>query len=64
MKWDSNGVRGFKTYNVTDDSFRDCERIWTAYYGKFPGIKLASKWTGQDRAKEWLRTVNQVYYSL
>lgn len=55
---------GFKKYASTADSYGDFKRIWSTYYKKYPTMKEANKWTGRDRAKEWLITVNQIYFSI
>lgn len=57
MTWET-GQREFKRYNTTEESFRDCERIWSAYYGgRIPTIEDAKVWTGQDRYQNWYNIV-------
>jgi hypothetical protein len=63
MHW-PNGVRTLKTYPTKEASYKDFERVWSSYYGRFPDSRLAHKWTGGDRPDDWLRIVTSVYNSL
>lgn len=59
-----NGVPHFKRFASRDGSYTDCERIWTAYYGRFPDLALAKKWSGNDKAQSWLNNVTHFYNTL
>lgn len=61
MTWDKNGKRSFKRYASHEESFADFKRIWSSYYGWFPTLAMAKKWTGADRAERWLWHVKQFY---
>lgn len=63
MHW-PNGKRQFKPYKSKEDSVADFKRIWSSYYGRYPDLRLAKKWTGSDRPSTWLANVNAVYSSL
>ena len=54
----------FKRYATTEDSIHDCARVWQAYYGRFPDLALARKWSGSDRAEQWLANVKYFYSTL
>ncbi len=60
MTWD-RGFREGKNYGSPEESQRDCVRIWTKYYGRFPDYALAHKYTGGDNVWGWLATVKQKY---
>jgi len=60
MTWD-RGYREGKTYASPEDSQRDCIRIWSTYYGRFPDYALADRYTGGDNVYGWLATVKQKY---
>lgn len=64
MTWDKNGNRSPKYYKSKADSFRDCERIWSKFYGRVPDYSLAKKWTGADNTPSWLANFNAAYSSL
>ena len=56
----SNGIAYFPSteFETSHDQFKD---IWKRMYGRFPDYNLAVKYTGGDRAKDWLRIVNYYY---
>jgi hypothetical protein len=64
MQWDAKGNRSPKYYSSKEFSFRDCERIWSKFYGKVPDYSLAKKWTGNDSTTTWLTNFNAAYSSL
>ena len=55
------GKRHGKSYATPEDSQKDCVRIWTQYYGRFPDYGLAKKYAGGDNVWGWLATVKQKY---
>ena len=62
MYWSKDGVRHLKSYPSTADSFKDCERIWSAYYKSLvPNVAIATRWTGNDKPTEWLHNFNVAY---
>lgn len=63
MAW-SNGQRYFKRYKTKEDSYADFKRIWSSYYQKFPDLKLAKRYSGNDRPYQWLANVKHFYASL
>lgn len=64
MQWNKKGQRSFKRYAAREDSFKDFKRIWAAYYGRFPDLKLAKKFSGNDRPQQWLSNVTTFYNAL
>jgi len=62
MTW-ASGTRQQKRYKTTQDSFEDFKRIWSKSYKIFPNIKLAKKWTGNDRPNTWLKNVTFYYFN-
>lgn len=58
------GKKGFARYKTKAQSYSECERIWTSYYQRFPDLKLAKKWSGNDRAGSWLANVTHFYETL
>lgn len=63
MQW-KNGKRSFKRYETCEQSYEDFKRIWTAYYGRFPDLALAKKYSGNDRPNQWLSNVTAFYNEL
>ena len=63
MTWET-GERTLKKYETIQQSYEDCERIWTAYYGVLPRLSEAKKWTGGDQSEAWLRHFYEKYDSL
>ena len=55
MTWE-HGYREPKYYQTKADSLKDCERVWSTYYGQLPDLHLATKWTGADNSAHWLQT--------
>lgn len=63
MTWDKNGKRSYKRYATLEDSYTDFKRIWRDKYGnKYPTMYAVKKWTGNDRANNWIKIVNSYYY--
>lgn len=60
MHW-PNGVREQRRYNSTDESFEEFKDIWKRIYGRYPDMRLAIKYTGNDRPQTWLNNVNHYY---
>ena len=60
MIW-PNGVRTLKKYNSTSESFQDFYELWKRKYKRFPTYEDAVKWTGNDRADNWIRIVTETY---
>jgi len=67
MSWEG-GKRHGKSYASPEESQKDCVRIWTSYYGRFPDYNLASRYVCGPNAKNceeevwgWLATVRQKY---
>lgn len=54
------GAGKFRRYASKAASYADCERIWSANYGRFPDLKLAAKWSGGN-GKNWLKNVTHFY---
>ena len=44
-----------------EESYKDFKRIWNNYYGWLPDIHKAKKYSGNDRAEEWLNNVLYFY---
>jgi len=61
MRW-IKGKREFKPYKHKIDSYKDFKRIWTSYYWWLPNLAKAIKYTGNDRAKIWLKNTLTYYY--
>ena len=61
MTWDKNGKRSFKRYEKIEDSYTDFKRIWSSYYGGFPTLKQAKRYSGNDRSEIWLNNVKHFY---
>ena len=61
MTWDKNWKRSFKRYATLNDSYIDFKRIWSSYYGGFPTLKQAKRYSGNDRAETWLYNVKFFY---
>lgn len=61
------GIKDFYTgkmryYRNKEHAYKHFYQIWKGgLYGQFPDEFLAKRWTGKDRYKSWLVTVNQVY---
>lgn len=51
----------FRWYATKEESYSDFKRIWRAYYGKFPTVALARKYSGNDRPQTWIKNVSEVY---
>jgi hypothetical protein len=61
MTWDKNGKRSFKRYEKIEDSYTDFKRIWSSFYGGFPTLKQAKRYSGNDRSEIWLYNVKFFY---
>lgn len=61
MSWTTTGKRYPRTFRTTVESYQEFKRIWGKYYKLFPTHELAVKWTGDERAKEWLDIVIKNY---
>ena len=64
MRWfyvDGVRHRTFKEFSSPEESYTDFKRIWRTYYGGFPTPADASRWTGEDRAEQWLCGVKKYY---
>ena len=48
-------------YSTQQDSFNDFKDIWQRLYGGFPNLKMAKRYSGNDRAKIWLKNVTYFY---
>ncbi len=62
--WDAHGRPYFKRYATPEDSYADFKRIWSTYYGRFPDLALARRYSGNDRPGQWLSNVAMFYKSL
>lgn len=60
MTW-HRGFREFKYYESCEDSYKDMARIWSTYYGRMPDLRLAKKYSGNDRPTAWLNNVTNFY---
>ena len=58
------GGRHFKRYATKEESYEDFKRIWATYYKRFPDLAMARKYSGNDRAEQWLANVTSAYNSL
>lgn len=43
-------------------SFDDFKELWQKYYGGFPTIDMANKYSGNDKPDLWIKAVSQFYY--
>ena len=50
----------FSSQEESNEAFKI---IWSKWYGWFPTLAMAEKWTGADHAEDWLRIVKFYYYS-
>ncbi len=50
-----------QAYKTQAASYRDCEYVWSNFYGRLPDMALAQKWSGNDRAETWLNNVISYY---
>jgi len=64
MAWDKQGNRYPKYFKSHEESHKECERIWSTYYKRFPDRSLAARWTGNDNADHWLNNVRTAYANL
>lgn len=48
-------------YTTQQDSFDDFKDIWRKYYGGFPTLEMAERYSGKDRAEAWLNNVTYYY---
>lgn len=53
----------FVRYATKEDSYADFKQIWTKYYGRFPDLELAKRYSGNDRSRTWLNNVIKFYNS-
>lgn len=60
MTW-ATGERQFKRYANCEEGYEDMKRIWSTHYGGLPDLKMAKKWSGNDRAEAWLRNFYHYY---
>jgi hypothetical protein len=63
MYWDSSGVRHLRKFKSTAESFRECERVWTKFYGALPTKEngLSIKYNGADHDDQWLKNFYVAY---
>lgn len=54
----------FVRYDSPEDSLADCQATWSKYYGRFPDLRLAKIWSGNDRPEDWLTNVTVAYYTI
>jgi hypothetical protein len=54
----SEGIGRYKTKQASHEHFKD---IWKRMYGRYPDKYLATRYSGNDRADDWLRIVNYYY---
>ena len=50
-------------FSSQEESHKAFITIWSKWYGWFPTLAMAEKWTGSDNAEDWLRIVKFYYYS-
>lgn len=46
-------------YNTVIESMDACVSLWSRKYGGLPDIEKAKRWSGNDRAADWLYNVTQ-----
>lgn len=63
MQWDKQGNRSPRYFKNHEEGFKEFKKIWAKSYGRFPDMKLAVKWTGNDNASTWLKNVTTYYNS-
>lgn len=63
MVW-NNGVRSLKNYSSIAEGRQDFMRLWSTKYKRFPTMAEAQKYSGNDRAKHWLKNVHYFYNKL
>jgi hypothetical protein len=67
MAWkkvDGVTVRYPRYFKSHAESFAECERIWSKFYGALPDWNLAHKWTGGDQTQNWLNNFYSAYNKL
>jgi len=60
------GIRrngAFVRYETKNDSYKDFMVTWLKYYKVLPDKRASERWSGNDRAEDWLRNVNYFYQS-
>jgi len=55
------GINRMCIYADKEESYEAFKKIWVTWYKTFPNIKLANKYTSQDRAYNWLNNVTNCY---
>ena len=48
-------------YDSTDESYEAFKKIWSTWYKEYPDMRLAIRYSGNDRPATWLASVNQYY---
>lgn len=58
----TEGFRKMCVFSSPEESYEAFKKIWSTHYKSFPTLRLASIWTGNDNAHNWLRIVSHYYY--
>lgn len=60
MTW-ATGTRQLKKFASKEQSYAAFKSLWARGYKVYPTLSAAKKYTGGDKAKEWLAIVNLFY---
>lgn len=48
-------------FSSQQESHEAFVKIWSTWYGEMPTYEMAVRWSGDDRASEWLSNVTYFY---
>lgn len=63
MSW-RNGKRYIRKFATKTDSIKACAKLWNDHYGGMPTMKQAIRYSGNDKAADWLKNVTYFYINL